>query len=79
MPERLGSSVEGISSARAHRMQRMTATWTEGRTEASMLCRVVPEPVELGDERSRSEVEKAEEAEDDEDEDAEEVDMGGPV
>ncbi len=78
MPDRLGSSVEVISSARAHLMQRMTATWTEGRAEESMLCRTVPELVELGDERSRSEVEKAEE-EDDEDEDAGEVDEGVPV
>ena len=79
MPDRLGSSVEVISSARAHRMQRMTATWTEGRAEESMLCRAAPDPVELGDERSRSEFENAEEEDDDEDEDDEDVDEGAPV
>jgi len=39
MPYKLGSSVEVISSARAHRRQRMRVTWTVGREAESMLCR----------------------------------------
>lgn len=60
MPDRLGSSVEVISSARAHRMQRMTATWTGGRVAESMLCRTmtVAELIVLLEEgRSESEAE----------------------
>jgi len=39
MPYKLGSSVDVISSARAHRRQRMIATWTVGRDAESMLGR----------------------------------------
>jgi hypothetical protein len=62
MPDKLGSSVEVISSARAHRIQRRTATWAGGRVADSILRRTVPEAVELEDGRSKSQVEKAEEA-----------------
>jgi len=39
IPKVLGSSVEVISSARAHLRQRMTVTRMAGRCEESMLCR----------------------------------------
>jgi hypothetical protein len=62
MPERLGSSVEVISSARAHRKQRMTATWTVGREGESMLRRAtVVELIALDEGRSESDPEYAEE------------------
>ena len=73
MPDRLGSSVDVSSSARAHRRQRMTATWTGGRVVGeSMKGRTGPGLVELDSGRTRSEPEKegeADEEEDDEDED----------
>jgi hypothetical protein len=55
IPEELGSSVEVISSARAHLRQRRIETWTTGREVESMLSRMdVPEPEE---ERSESDAE----------------------
>lgn len=61
MPDELGSSVDVISSACAHRIQRRTTTWTGGRVADCMLCRIVPKTVKLEDGRSKSQVEKAEE------------------
>lgn len=40
MPDELGSSVDVISSARAHRRQRITVTWIGGRCDESMLYRI---------------------------------------
>lgn len=60
MPDRLGSSVDVISSARAHRRQRMTATCTGGRVAESMLCRAAAPEVDEEDdvdERSESDAE----------------------
>jgi hypothetical protein len=67
MPDRLGSSVEVSSSARAHLRQRMMATWTTGRDVDSMLVRASALVFEDG--RSESDDEY-----DDEDEDAEDED-----
>lgn len=62
MPYDEGWSVDVTSSARAHRRQRSTATWTGGRCEESMLC--LTEEEEAEEERSESEAEY-EEVEDD--------------
>ena len=59
MPDDLGSSVDVISSACEHRMQRSTTTRISGRVVDCMLC-IVAEVVELEDGRSKSQVEKAE-------------------
>lgn len=56
MPSELGSSVEVISSDRAHRRHRMTVTWIAGRCEESMLCLVEDREDELED-RSESDAE----------------------
>jgi len=56
MPRELGSSVEVISSARAHRRHRMTVTWMVGRCEESMLC-LVDDREDEPDERSESDAE----------------------
>ena len=56
MPRELGSSVDVISSDRAHRRQRMTVTWMAGRCEESMLCLTEDREEEL-DERSESDAE----------------------
>lgn len=61
MPDELGSSVDVISSARAHRRQRRVATWTVGRCDESMLCLTEDDEA---DERSESETEYDEEEED---------------
>lgn len=74
MPDRLGSSVEVTSSARAQRRQRRVATWTGGRVAESMLCRTIPELADFEDGRSKSEDEKVEEVDEvDEDEDVDDV------
>lgn len=68
MPDRLGSSVVVISSARAQRRHRIMATWAWGRVIESMLCRTVdPELDEFEDGRSKSEDAEEEDDEDDED------------
>jgi hypothetical protein len=70
MPDMVGSSVEVISSARAHRRQRRVATCTAGRVVVSMLCRTtVAELIEFEDGRSESDDAYEDEAEEDEDED----------
>lgn len=51
-----------ISSARAHRRQRSTATWTAGLCVESMLC--LTEEEEAEEERSESEAEYDEVADD---------------
>jgi hypothetical protein len=82
MPDMSGSSVEVISSPRAHRRQRMVVTWTVGRFEESMLCRTLePELVELEDGRSESDTEKGDELDDegDDDEDEDDDDEVPPV
>jgi hypothetical protein len=56
MPRELGSSVDVISSARAHRRQRITVTWMGGRCDESMLCRTDDREEEL-EERSESDAE----------------------
>ncbi len=56
MPLELASSVDVASTARAHRMQRSTSTWTTGLCELSMLWRYEP-PDEDPDDRSESEAE----------------------
>jgi hypothetical protein len=70
MPERLGSSVEVSSSARAHLRQRMMATWTTGRDADSMLVRATTvELIVFEDGRSESDDEYDDEEDDVEDED----------
>lgn len=54
MPNKLGSSVDVISSARAQRKQRITATWTMGRDVESALCLTVVEFIMSDDGRSGS-------------------------
>ena len=56
MPSELGSSVDVISSARAHRKQRITDTWMGGRCDESILCRTEDLEEELV-ERSESDAE----------------------
>lgn len=55
IPDEAGSSVDVISSARAHLRQRMTVTWMAGRCVESMLCRTGD--LDEVDERSESDVE----------------------
>jgi len=70
MPDRLGSSVEVSSSARAHLRQRMMATWTTGRDVDSMLVRASTFELMVFEEgRSESDDEYDDEEEDVEDED----------
>jgi len=56
MPDELGSSVDVISSARAHLRQRITVTWIGGRCDESMLCRTDDREDELLD-KSESDAE----------------------
>jgi hypothetical protein len=55
MPAALASSVEVISTARAHRRQRRTSTETLGRCELSMLC--LTDDADVDEERSESDAE----------------------
>ena len=55
IPLELASSVEVISTERAHRRQRSTSTDTMGREPESMLC--LTDDPEVCDERSESDAE----------------------
>lgn len=68
MPDKLGSSVVVISTARAHRRQRRTATCAGGRVAESMV-------VEVEDGRSRSDAPNDEPDGDDEVDDEDEVSL----
>lgn len=62
MPLELTSSVEVVSTDRAHRRHRSTSTETTGRVDESMLCRTEEFEPELEKSESDDEYDEADEA-----------------